>query len=194
MLLVRRWRGLPEIVAGRTYRRVVFPERGGPGGGDAGVVAAGLVPVAQLLRQLAELEGEGEHHRVRMLPAPLARRERLLQHTAGGERIVRLAVQPGQQVCGVQHLGVVDAVRRGSGSDGLREQLPGGAEVARGAQGEGPVLSGCQGGGMGHVAMLPSEGRRTLAGHAPAWCRRAPARRFEQRLKRWVRGAGRRCA
>ncbi|PYC76128.1 hypothetical protein C7C45_01115 [Micromonospora arborensis] len=158
-------------MAGRAYRRVVLPERGGPGGGYAGVVAAGLVPVAQLLRQLAEFEGEGEQHRVGVLPAPLARRERLLQHPAGGEQVVRLAVQPGQQVRGVQHLGVVGGVRRGSGSDGLREQLPRGAEIARGAQGEGPVLSGCQGGGMRHVAMLPPEGRRTLAGHAPEWCR-----------------------
>lgn len=150
---------------------MVLPERGGPGGRDAGVVAAGLVPVAQLLRYLGEFECEREHHRVGVLPAPFARRERLLQHPTRGERVVRLPVQPCQQVPGVQHLGMVVAVRRGSGSDGLREQLPGGAEVARGAQGEGPVLGACQGGGMGHVAMLPSEGRLTLPGHALAGCR-----------------------
>ncbi|MFF4875488.1 hypothetical protein [Micromonospora sp. NPDC000668] len=66
----------------------------------------------------------------------------------------------------MQHLGVVLAVRRAGGTDGLREQLPGGAEVASGTQGEGPVLGGCQGRGLGHVAMLPPEGRRTLPGHA----------------------------
>lgn len=48
---------------------------------------------------------------------------------------------------GVQHLGVVVGVRRGRGADSLREQLPGGAEIARGAQGEGPVLDGCEGEG-----------------------------------------------
>ncbi|RAO04171.1 hypothetical protein ONO23_03156 [Micromonospora noduli] len=129
------------------------------------------MPVAELLRHLSELEGEGEHQRVGVLPAALARRERLLQHPAGGEGVVPLPVQPCQQVRGVQHLGMVVTVRRGSGFDGLREQLPGGAEVARGAQGEGSVLGGRQGGGMGHVAMLPSEGRRTLPGHASAVCR-----------------------
>jgi hypothetical protein len=153
-------------VAGGAYRRVVLPEHAGPGGGDAGVVAAGLVPVAQFLGDLRELEGEREHRRIGVLPTPLARRERLLQQPAGGERVVRLPVQPCQQVRGVQHLGVILAVRRAGGFDGLREQLPGGAEVARGAQGEGPVLGGCQRRGMGHVAMLPSEGRPTLPGHA----------------------------
>lgn len=168
MPLGRRGRagsGIAEVVAGGAYHRVVHPEHGGPGGGDAGVVAAGLVPVAQFLGDLREFEGEREHHRVRVLPAPLARGERLLQHPAGGERVVRLPVQPGQEVRGVQHLGVVFPVRRAGGSDGLREQLLGGAEVARGAQGEGPVLGGSQRRGMGHVAMLPSEGRRTLPGH-----------------------------
>ncbi|SIM45766.1 hypothetical protein SAMN04489832_0073 [Micromonospora cremea] len=153
-------------MAGGAYRRVVLPEHGGPGGGDPGVIAARLVPVAQFLGDLCEFEGEREHRRIGVLPAPLARGERLLQQSAGGERVVGLPVQPGQQVRGVQHLGVVLAVRRAGGSDGLREQLPGGAEVARGAQGEGPVLGGCQRRGMGHVAMLPSEGRRTLPGHA----------------------------
>ncbi|MFF5180035.1 hypothetical protein ACFY2Q_18590 [Micromonospora sp. NPDC000316] len=59
-----------------------------------------------------------------MTPAPLARRERLLQHPPGCERVDRLAMQPGQQVRRVQHLGVVLAVRRAGGPDGLREQLP----------------------------------------------------------------------
>lgn len=179
MLLARRRRGQGEVGAGGADDRVALPERGGPGSGDARVVAAGLVPVAQLLRHLGELEGERQHHRVRVLPTPLARRESLLQHAAGGKWVVRLPVQPGQQVRGVQHLGVVDAVRRGSGSDGLRKQLPGGAEVARDAQGESPVLGGCQGGGMGHVAMLPSEGGRTLPGHALVVCRCGRSRRLE---------------
>ncbi len=130
------------------------------------------MPVAEFLRYLSELEREREHQRLSVLPTPLARRERLLQHPARGERVVPLPVQSCQQMGGVQHLGVVVAERRGSGLDGLREQVPGGAEVARGAQGEGSVLGGCQGGGMGHVAMLPSEGRRTLPGHASAVCRR----------------------
>ncbi|GLZ62308.1 hypothetical protein Misp05_58840 [Micromonospora sp. NBRC 107095] len=173
MLLARRRRGRAEIVAGRAYRRMVFPERGGPGGGDARVVAAGLVPVAQLLRHLRELESEREHQRIRVLPAPLARRERLLQDPAGGRRVVPLPVQPRQQMRGVQHLRMIVTVRRRSGFDSLREQVPGGAEVARGAQGEGSVLGGCHGGGMGHVAMLPSEGYRTLPGHASTVCRLA---------------------
>lgn len=149
---------------------MVLPEHGGPGGGDAGVVAAGLVPVAQLFGYLGELESEREQHRVGVLPPPFARGERLLQHPAGGERIVRLAVQPCQQVRGVQHLRVIIGVRRGRGAGSLREQLPGGAEVAGSAQGEGPVLGGCQRGGMGHTAMLPSEGHRTPPGHAWAPC------------------------
>ncbi|GAB3939329.1 hypothetical protein GCM10027614_21310 [Micromonospora vulcania] len=166
MLIGRSRAGVAEVVAGGAYRRMIFAEHGGPGGRDAGVVAAGLVPVTQLLGDLGELEGEREHHRVGVLPAPLARREGLLQHPAGGERILRLPVQSGKQVRGVQHFGVILAVRRAGGSDGLREQLPGGAEVTRGTQGEGPVLGGCEGRGMRHVAMLPAQGRRTLPGHA----------------------------
>lgn len=129
------------------------------------------MPVAQLLGHLGEFEGDREQDRVGVLPPPLTRRERLLQHPAGAERIIRLAVEPRQQMRGVQHLGVIVGVRRGRGPDSLREQLPGGAEIARGAQGEGPMLDGCEGGGMGHVAMLPPEGRRTLPGHASVLCR-----------------------
>ncbi|NYH42077.1 hypothetical protein HNR22_001804 [Micromonospora jinlongensis] len=33
------------------------------------------------------------------------------------------------------------------------------------------MLGGCQRGGMGHRAMLPSEGHRTLPGHAWVPCR-----------------------
>ena len=117
--------GRAEVLAGGAYRRVVLPEHGGPGGGDAGVVAAGLVPVAQLLGDLGQLQGEREHRRLAMIPAPLTRRERLLQDPAGGERVVRLPVQTGKQVRRVQHLGVVLAKRRTGGLDGLREQLPG---------------------------------------------------------------------
>ncbi|GAA2193439.1 hypothetical protein GCM10009848_53520 [Micromonospora lupini] len=112
---------------------MVLTEHGGPGAGHARVVAAGLVPVAQLLGDLGQFEGEREHRRLGVVPAPLARREGLLQHPAGGKRVVRLAVQAGQQVRGVQHLGMVLAVRRTGGPDGVREQLPGSAEVARGA-------------------------------------------------------------
>lgn len=101
VLLARRRRRWAEVVAGCAYRRVVLPQCGGPGGGDAGVVAAGLVPVAEFLRHLGEFEGEREHQRVGVLPAPLARREGLLQHPAGGERVVPLPVQPCQQVRGV---------------------------------------------------------------------------------------------
>lgn len=114
---------------------MVDAEHGGPQGGDAGVVAAGLVPVAQLVRHRGQLEGERQHQRIGRRPEPLTCGERLLQHAPGGTRVVRLPVQAGQQVRGAQHIRVVLAVRRSGGADGVVEQSTGGMEIARGAQG-----------------------------------------------------------
>lgn len=131
---------------------MVRTEHGGPGGGHPGVVAAGLVPVAEFLRHPGEVEAEREHQRVGVTAAALAGRVGLFEHPTGGGRIVGLAVQAGQQVAGGQYVGVVLPVRRSGRRDRVGEQVAGGRQVTRGAQREGLVLSGGQGGGVGHVS------------------------------------------
>ncbi|SCG44091.1 hypothetical protein GA0070609_1424 [Micromonospora echinaurantiaca] len=164
--------GLAEVLLCRAYGRVVGTEHGGPGGGDPDVVAARFVPIAQFVRYSGQLERERQHQRLGVRPAALARGERLLQHPAGGARVVRLTVQPGQQVRCVEHIRVVFAVRRSGGPDGLGEHPAGGGQIASGAQRESPLLDDGQGSGMGHVAMLPVDGGRTLPGARPSHPRR----------------------
>ncbi|SCG68569.1 hypothetical protein GA0070213_110120 [Micromonospora humi] len=142
--------GAAEIVAGCAYRGVVRTEHGGPGGGHPAVVAAGLVPVAQLLRHAGEVEAEGEHQRVGVAATALTRRVGLLEDPAGGGRVVGLPVQPGEQVTGGQDVLVVLAVRRSGRGDRVGEQAAGAGEVARGAKRQGLVLRGGQRGGVGH--------------------------------------------
>ncbi|SNT59747.1 hypothetical protein SAMN05421812_111256 [Asanoa hainanensis] len=77
---------------------MVFTEQGSAVGGDAGEVAAGLVAVAQLLGDHAQVEGERQHQRVGLAQVQLAGRDRLLQDPAGGGRVVGLAMQRGQRV------------------------------------------------------------------------------------------------
>lgn len=142
--------GAAEVLAGRAYRGVVRTEHGGAGGGHAGVVAAGLVPVAEFLRHPGEVEAEREHQRVGLTAPPLAGGIRLLEDPSGGGRVVGLPVQPGQQVTGGQHVGVVLPVRRAGRRDGVGEQAAGGDQVSGGPQRERLVLSVGQGGGVGH--------------------------------------------
>ncbi|SBT43672.1 hypothetical protein GA0070611_2413 [Micromonospora auratinigra] len=140
--------GAAEVLAGRAYRRVVRTEHGGPDGGHAAVVAAGLVPVAEFLGHAGQVEAEREHQRVGLAAAALTGRVRLLQHPSRRRRVVGLPVQPGQQVTGGQHVRVVLPVRRSGRRDRVREQPSGGGEVARRAQGEGLVVRGGQRGGV----------------------------------------------
>lgn len=124
---------------------MLFTEHGGPGGGDPGVVAAGLVPVTQLLGDPGQVEGEGEHQRVGRIPPPLAGGVRLLQHPTGGGWFVGLPVQPREQVRGAHDLRVVLAVRGAGRVDRVGEQPAGRRQVTGGTQGEGPVLDCGQG-------------------------------------------------
>jgi hypothetical protein len=110
------------------------------------------VPVAQFLRHPGQVEAERQHQRVGVPTAALAGRVRLLQDPPGRGRVVRLPVQPRQQVGAAQHLGVVLPVRRSGRHDRVGEQAAGAGQVTGGAQGEGLVLSGGQGGGVGHVS------------------------------------------
>ncbi|PGH42987.1 hypothetical protein COO58_19580 [Micromonospora sp. WMMA1996] len=145
---------------------MVRTEHGGPGGGDAAVVAAGLVPVAQLLRHAGQVEAEREHQRAGVAAATLTGSVRLFERPAGGGGVVGLPVQPGQQVAGGQDVLVVLAVRRSGRGDRVGEQPAGAGQVARGAQCEGLVLSGGQRGGVGHVSNAarnrPSRATRPL--------------------------------
>ncbi|KKK07075.1 hypothetical protein LQ51_04475 [Micromonospora sp. HK10] len=124
--------GAAEVLAGRAYRGVIRTEHGGAGGGHPGVVAAGLVPVAEFLRHAGEVEAEREHQRVGLVTPPLAGGVRLLKHPPGGGRVVGLPVQPGQQMAGGQHVGVVLPVRRAGRRDGVGEQAAGGGHVSGG--------------------------------------------------------------
>lgn len=153
-------------MAGCAYRGVVRTEHGGPGGGHAGVVAAGLVPVAEFLGHPGEVEAEREHQRVGVAAAALAGRVGLFEYPAGGGRVVGLAVQAGEQVAGGQYVGVVLPVRRSGRRDRVGEQAAGVRQVTRGTQREGLVLSGGQGGGVGHVSNA-ARNRRFLATHPP---------------------------
>ncbi|GGM58013.1 hypothetical protein GCM10011608_48710 [Micromonospora sonchi] len=150
--------GIAEILPCRAYRRVVGTEHGGAGGGDPGVVAAGLVAVAQLVGHRPQLVGERQHQRVRMRPPALTGGERLLQDPTGRTRIVCLPMQPSQQVRGAEHVGMILAERRASGLDRVGQQVTGSGEVTRPAQRKSPLLDDGQGRGMGHVAMLPGTG------------------------------------
>lgn len=100
---------------------MLLAEHGGPGGGDPGVVAAGLVPVAQLLGDPGQVEGQSQHQWVGRIPPPLAGGVRLLQHPTGGSRFVGLPVQPREQVRGAHDLRVVLAVRRAGRGDRVGE-------------------------------------------------------------------------
>lgn len=145
---LRHRRPAAEVLPGRPYRGVVLTEHGGPGGGHAGVVAAGLVAVAELLGHRPQVEGDGQHQRLGAGPPALARRVRLLQHSTGGGRVVGLAVHPCQQVCGAQHLRVVLAVRGPDRGDRVGQQPAGGGQITGGTEGERPLLSGDEGGGL----------------------------------------------
>ncbi len=132
--------GNSEVLTGGAYGGMLLAERGGPGGGHPGVVAAGLVPVAQFLGDPGQVEGQGQHQRVGRVPPPLASRVRLLQHPPGGGRIVSLPVQPREQVRGAHDLRVVLTVRGTGRGDRVGEQPTGRRQVTGGTQGEGPVL------------------------------------------------------
>jgi hypothetical protein len=135
-------------VPGRLHRRVVGTEHGGPGVGHPGVVAAGLVPVAQLLGDRGEVEREREHQRVGGMPPALAGREGPLQYAPRGGRVVGLPVQPGEQVSGAQDLRMVLAEAGPQRVDRVGQQPARARDVAGGAQRERPVLKCGQGRGL----------------------------------------------
>lgn len=186
--------GLAEVLLRGAYRRVVGTEHGGPGGGDADVVATRFVSISQFVRYPGQLERERKHQRIGVRPAALARGERLLQHPPGGAWVVRLTVQPGQQVRRVEQVRVIFAVRRSGGPDDVGEHPTGGGQIARGAQRESPLLDDGQGSGMGHVAMLPVESGRTLPGACPSHPRRHRLTRPELGAEGSGRRGGSRCA
>lgn len=138
----RRGRGGAEVVPRLAYRRVVRAEHGGPRAGDAGVVAAGLVPVAQLLGDRGEVERKREHQRVRGMPPALAGREAFLQYASRGGRVVGLTMQAGQEVRDTQHLRMVLAVADPDRSERVGQQPARAGEVAGGALGQRPMLEG----------------------------------------------------
>lgn len=146
---------LREVLECRAYRWMVRTEHRRSGGGDPPVVAASLVPIAELLGDTGQVVDEGQHQGVVRVPAMLTRGVRLLEHPTRGERVVGLPVQPGQQVRGVEHVRVVFPVRRAGRLDNLGQHPTSSGQVARGTQRECPVLHGGQRGGMGHKVMLP---------------------------------------
>ena len=75
--------------------------------GDARVMLAGLVPVAQLVGDLGQVEGDRQQQRVLVAVAVRARVERVFQDTPGSGQVAGLAVQLGQQVSCGQYLGMV---------------------------------------------------------------------------------------
>ncbi|BCJ61539.1 hypothetical protein Jiend_49610 [Micromonospora endophytica] len=93
-----------------------------------------------------------------MRPLAFPGGERLLQHPAGRTRVIRLPVQPSQQVRGAEYVRMILTERRASGLERVGQQVTGGGEVTRPAQRESPLLNDGQGRGMGHVAMLPGTG------------------------------------
>ncbi|KWV29382.1 hypothetical protein AWV63_28960 [Micromonospora rifamycinica] len=130
---------------------MLLTERGGAGGRYPGVVAAGLVAVAQLLGDPGQVEGEGEHQRVGRTPPPLAGRVRLLQHPTGGGRFVGLPVQPREQVQRTHDLRVVLTVGGAGRVDRVGEQPARRRQVTGGTQGERPVSDCGEGCGCGHA-------------------------------------------
>ncbi|RGC67252.1 hypothetical protein C5N14_19415 [Micromonospora sp. MW-13] len=106
------------------------------------------MPVAQFLGDRGEVQGEREQQRVGGMPTALAGREAFLQYAPRGGRIVRLAVQAGQQVRGTQYLRMVLAVAGPDRSERVGQQPTCPGEVAGGALGQRPVLEGGQGRGL----------------------------------------------
>ncbi|GIJ11609.1 hypothetical protein Van01_48230 [Micromonospora andamanensis] len=160
--------GVAEVLPCRAYRRMVGAEHGGAGGGHTGVVPARLVAVAQFVRDGPQLEGQRQHQRIGMRPTALPGGERLLQHPPGRARIVRLPMQPGQQVSGAEHVRMILAERRPGGLDRIDQQVTGSGEVTGTTQREGPLLSDGQGRGMGHEAHAAGYGHLDATRRRPA--------------------------
>lgn len=144
---------------------MVGAERGRTGGQDPVEVAAGLVSVAELVRDGRQLEDERQQQGIGVRPETLGRREGLLQHPAGGARVAGLPVQPRQEVRGAEHLGMIRAVRWRMGRlHHVGEELTRAGQVTGVTQSESPMLHRGQGRGRGirHVAMLPARRAPTL--------------------------------
>jgi hypothetical protein len=84
-----------------------------------------LVPVAQLLRGLAQLGRDRQHDRIGVAEPPLPGGERLLQHPAGRRRVAALAVDAGQLVRGGQDGRIILAQRIPRIVERGLEQVPG---------------------------------------------------------------------
>jgi hypothetical protein len=126
---------------------MIFTEGGRAMGGHAGEVAAGLVPVAQLLGDRAEVERQRQHQRVGVAQVQLARRERLLEHPARLCRVVGLAVQRGQHMLAREQLRVVFAEHRAGGVDRVFQHRAGRGQVTGRAQRVGLAHRGGERGG-----------------------------------------------
>lgn len=159
---------------------MVGAERGRTGGQDPVEVAAGLMSVAKLVRYGRQLEDERQQQGIGVRPETLGRREGLLQHPTGGARVAALPVQPRQEVCGAEHLGMIRAVRWRMGRlHHVGEELTRAGQVTGVTQSESPMLHRGQGRGRGirHVAMLPARRARRYCHSPPVrYCHPPPVR------------------
>jgi hypothetical protein len=130
---------------------MILAKRRGPGGGHPAEVAAGLVPVAQLLGHRSKVEGDRQQQRVAVAETALPGGQGLLQHGARVRRVARLAVETGQRERGPENLGMIFPVHRADPLErvGQRRRRPG--EIAGVPPLPGVELGGGQYGGVGHL-------------------------------------------
>jgi hypothetical protein len=144
---------------------MIFAKHGGAGGGQPAEVAAGLVPVAQLVGDRAEHVRQSEHQRLAVAVAQLPGGDRLLQHPARRGRLAGLPVQPRQQVGGGQHLRMIFAQAGLGHLQPLLQHQAGAIEVAVAPQNTSVLLNGGQMCGLRHPVMLPG----LRGGRQPGW-------------------------
>jgi hypothetical protein len=135
---------------------MVFPEDGRPGCGDAAEVAAGLVPVAQLLGHGAEIEEDREQQRMIVAKPPLAGRESAFEGATGRRRVPGLAVQPRKMVRRGEDLGVGLTEGRAGNLQGVAKECARCIDLARIAQYVRLVLCIGERRRLRHSDMLPN--------------------------------------
>jgi hypothetical protein len=131
-----RCRGVgAEPGAGGLHLLLVEAGRSGAELGDAGVVLAGLVPVAELVGDLGQVEGDRQQQGMFVAVAVRACVEGVFQHPPRSGKVAGLAVQLGQQVgCG-QYLGMVFTGGHGGRFEGTLQKRAGAVEVTAVAAG-----------------------------------------------------------
>ena len=134
--------GVAEEGARRLHRPVLGAEHRRPVGRYPGVVFACLVPVSELLGDSGQVGGDPQHQRVVAGRTPGRGLQRDLEDAAGGGGIVGFAVQPGEEVRGGEHLGVIFAVAAPGRGEDVVEVLAGAGRVTGVALGERSLLCG----------------------------------------------------